>query len=65
MWMAVLNGDEPEIVRCAKNMGIDLSGHYAQLLSCMITAKPWSAVKRGLANIPDEKTRNAEVSVND
>lgn len=61
MWMAVLNGNEPEIIRCAKKMGIDLGKeHYAQLLSCMITAKPWSAVKRGLANVPDEKTRNAE-----
>lgn len=58
--MSVLNGDEPKIIDCAKQMGIDISKHHAQLLSCMIAAKPWSAVKRGLVNIPDEETRSKE-----
>ena len=61
MWMSVLNGDEGEIINSARKMGIDISNHHAQLLSCMISAKPWSAVKRGLANTPDEKTRLKEV----
>ena len=58
--MSVLKGDEEKIIDCAKKMGIDVSRHHGQLLSCMIAAKPWSAVKRGLVNPPDEVTRSKE-----
>ncbi|KAJ6217942.1 hypothetical protein RDWZM_009099 [Blomia tropicalis] len=60
MWIGVLEGNEPQIIECAKKLGISISKHHAQLLSCMISSKPWSAVKRGLANVPDAITRGKE-----
>lgn len=35
-------------------MGIDEKD--APLLSCMVTAKPWSAISRGLENRPKDQT---------
>lgn len=48
MLLAIMNGDIDQIKNCANEMGI--SDEDAALLSCMISAKPWSSVSKGLSN---------------
>nr|XP_027201125.1 uncharacterized aarF domain-containing protein kinase 1-like [Dermatophagoides pteronyssinus] len=53
-WMAIFRGDLKQIQERAIRMGIEEKD--AQLLSCMVTAKPWSAISRGLENRPKDQT---------
>lgn len=62
MWMAILKGNVDQIKSCAMTMGIK-DDTKAGLLACMISSKPWSAIERGLENVPDEATRKKEVSL--
>lgn len=52
--MAIFRGDLKQIQERAIRMGIEEKD--AQLLSCMVTAKPWSAISRGLENRPKDQT---------
>ncbi len=58
MWLAILNGDVEEMKRWGKALGV---GDLFPLLACIMTAKPWNAIQRGIGKKTDDQTRKKEV----
>lgn len=56
----MLNGNLEDIQDCAIQLGVEPK--HAGILACMIASKPWSAIERGLTNVPDEATKLQEKS---
>jgi len=57
LWLSVLNRDLEGMKRWATELGV---GHMYGLLACVITAKPWSAVLKGITNKRNQSDHKAE-----
>lgn len=59
MWLAVLNADQKGMQKWAAELGVD--DKLFRLLACIMTAKPWEAVSRGIGKKTDKATHDKEV----
>ncbi|CAG2113844.1 unnamed protein product [Medioppia subpectinata] len=57
MWLAVINADVSQMKVWSKALGV---GDLYPLLACIMTAKPWNAIQRGLDKAVDKETRKKE-----
>ena len=60
-WRAVINRDVPAIRLSADKLGV---GNLAELFACMVTARSWSSVQRGLDVAPRTKAEGEEIKAN-
>ena len=60
-WMAIINRDVDQIKAAADKLGVgDLYGLFA----CMVTARSWSSIQKGLDVAPRTKSESAEIKAN-
>ncbi|CAG2169391.1 unnamed protein product, partial [Oppiella nova] len=57
MWLAVINADVPQMKIWSEALGV---GSLYPLLACIMTAKPWNAIQRGLDKAVDKETKKKE-----
>ena len=58
MWLAVINADVKQMKIWGQALGV---GELFPLLACIMTAKPWNAIERGLNKVVDKETKQKEV----
>ena len=58
MLLAVINADVPQMKIWGQALGV---GDLFPLLACIMTAKPWNAIERGLDKAVDKETKQREV----
>ena len=60
-WLAIINRDVDKIKAAADKLGVgDLYGLFA----CMVTARSWSSIQKGLDVAPRTKSESAEIKAN-
>ncbi|XP_054153228.1 aarF domain-containing protein kinase 1-like [Oppia nitens] len=57
MWLAVINSDVNEMKVWGEALGV---GKLFPLLACIMTAKPWNVIQRGLDKTVDKETQKKE-----
>ena len=58
MWLAVINANVPQMKIWGEALGV---GDLFPLLACIMTAKPWTAIERGLDKAVNKETKQKEV----
>ena len=52
-WLAIINRDVPSIRLAADRLGV---GQLAELFACMVTARSWTSIQKGLDVAPKTKS---------
>lgn len=60
-WLAIINKDVEAIKVAADNLGV---GSLYGLFACMVTARSWSSIQKGLDVAPKTKSESAEIKAN-
>jgi len=60
-WLAIINRDVPSIRLAADRLGV---GQLAELFACMVTARSWTSIQKGLDVAPKTKSESAEIKAN-
>jgi len=60
-WLAIINRDVDKIKAAADKLGV---GELYGLFACMVTARSWSSIQKGLDIAPKTKGESAEIKAN-
>merc|ERR1719499_2545461 len=60
-WLAIINRDVDSIKSAADKLGV---GELYGLFACMVTARSWSSIQKGLDVAPRTKSESAEIKAN-